>query len=272
MTDSSLRPATTLDCPDPTEAREAKQYSIARILGIWAAATVPMGVLAWVVWPASRDHVPWHPGLTFWMLMTAGMVWQFILSLIVLRRELGTLRWSVVAPRIWAQQPKNPRTGRPSARSWWALVPIAIVFVALTFASELLGPVFDALGWFAPQGTDARQLASSEFVGQWWILGIAIVSFAFNYLLGEELLFRGVLLPRMRGAFGKWDWFMNNVLFAAYHLHKIWALPLVFLTSLPFSWAARRYRTIWFSIILHSIEGVVLIVMVYSVVSGLLST
>ncbi|MFT3798879.1 CPBP family intramembrane glutamic endopeptidase [Microbacterium sp.] len=225
MTDSRLRPAATLDKPDPTGAREAKQYSLGRILGIWAATTIPMASLAWLVWPLLRNATDLNAGMLFWLLMVAGMVWQFVLSLIVLRRELGTLRWSVVAPRIWAQQPRNPRTGLQSPRSWWALVPITIVFAALTFASELLGPVFDALGWVAPQGTDARQLASPEFVGQWWILGVAVVSFALNHLLGEELLFRGVLPPKMRGAFGKWDWFMNNVLFAAYHLHKIWALP-----------------------------------------------
>lgn len=253
----------------PSNAAD-RQYTVGQILAIWAAATVPMASLAWIVWPLLSSATGLNPGILFWLLMVVGMVWQFVLAVVILRRELGTLRWSVVAPRIWAQQPRDPRTGLRSPRSWWALVPITVVFAALTYASEVLTPIFDGLGWMAPAGTEARQLASPEFVGQWWILGIAIVSFAFNYFLGEELLFRGVLLPKMRGVFGRWDWLANNVLFTAYHIHKIWALPLVFLTSLPFSWAARRYRTIWFSIILHSLEGVVLIVMVYAVVGGLL--
>jgi membrane protease YdiL (CAAX protease family) len=245
------------------------QYTVRKVLVIWAAATLPMASLAWVVWPLLTTVTELNAGMTFWLLMVAGMMWEFGLALIVLRRELGTLRWSVVAPRIWAQQPRSPRTGQRSPRSWWALVPIVVVFAALTVVSELASPLLDALGWVAPAGTEARQLARPEFVGQWWILGVAFLSFAFNYFLGEELLFRGVLLPKMRGAFGKWDWLVNNLLFTVYHLHKVWALPLVFLTSLPFSWAARRFRTIWFSIILHSLEGVVLIVMVYAVVSGL---
>jgi len=29
----------------------ATQYSLAQILGVWAAAAVPMGILAWVVAP-----------------------------------------------------------------------------------------------------------------------------------------------------------------------------------------------------------------------------
>lgn len=258
--------------PSPTTSASDRQYTVRKVLAVWAAATVPMASLAWIVWPLLKNATDLNPGMLFWLLMLAGMVWQFVLAVIVLRLELGTLRWSVVAPRIWAQQPRNPHTGLRSTRSWWALVPIIVVFAGLTLAGELLTPLFDALGWVAPEGTEARQLANPEFVGQWWILGVAIVSFAFNYLLGEELLFRGVLLPKMRGAFGKWDWLANNLLFTAYHLHKIWALPLVFLTSLPFSWAARRYRTIWFSIILHGLEGVLLIVMVYAVVSGMLFT
>ena len=111
--------------------------------------------------------------MAFWLLMIVGMIWQSALALIVLRRELGRLTWSALAPRIWAQQPRDPRTGLPSPRSWWALVPIILVFAALTVASEVVAPVFDALGWAAPAGTETRQLARPEFVGQWWILGVA---------------------------------------------------------------------------------------------------
>jgi membrane protease YdiL (CAAX protease family) len=46
----------------------------------------------------------------------------------------------------------------------------------------------------------------------------------FNTVLGEELLFRGFLLPRMNGAFGRGDWLANGVLFAAYHLHMPWSM------------------------------------------------
>lgn len=243
--------------------------SVGQILLIWAGATAPMALLAWVVWPALRATIPVHPGMLFWLLMVLGMMWQFVLSLLLLRRELGTLRWSAVAPRIWAQQPRDPRTGRRSTRSWWMLLPLALVFAALTLVADLAAPVLEAIGWMAPAGTDVRELADPQFIGQWWIVAVAVVSFLFNYVLGEELLFRGVLLPRMAGVFGRWDWLANNVLFALYHVHKIWALPLIFVTSLPFSWAARRYRTLWFSVILHGVEGVVLIVLVVATVSGI---
>ena len=123
----------------PAAARPTdRQYTVRRVLAIWAAAALPMAVLAWAVWPALDDATNLHPGMLFWLLMVVGMVWQFALALTILYRELGTLRWSAVAPRVWAQQPRDPRTGRRSPRSWWALVPITAVFALLTLASEEL--------------------------------------------------------------------------------------------------------------------------------------
>ena len=58
--------------------------------------------------------------------------------------------------------------------------------------------------------------------GAWGWFGLIVVMMTFNTVLGEELLFRGFLLPRMNGAFGDRDWIANGVLFAGYHLHKPW--------------------------------------------------
>ena len=51
----------------------------------------------------------------------------------------------------------------------------------------------------------------------------------FTTVLGEELLFRGYLLPRMNGAFGRGDWVANGLLFTVYHLHVPWAMPATLL-------------------------------------------
>jgi hypothetical protein len=43
--------------PDQVDRHEAvTQYSLAQILGVWAAAAFPMGVLAWIVAPWLRDQ------------------------------------------------------------------------------------------------------------------------------------------------------------------------------------------------------------------------
>src|SRR4051794_2062991 len=86
--------ATTQLAPAPT-TRPVRQYGLAGILGTWAAAALPMGALAWVVtpWLAHRFEGPTALPRALILLLTAGLIWQFLLVLILVHREQGSLRW-----------------------------------------------------------------------------------------------------------------------------------------------------------------------------------
>ncbi len=84
---------------------ENDQYALWQIVGIWALVALPMALLAWVVAPAIIPSSPLHPGITYWLMMIVGMAWQFLVSLVIIYRELGTLRWSVIRQRTWLQPP-----------------------------------------------------------------------------------------------------------------------------------------------------------------------
>ncbi|MDP9359301.1 MAG: CPBP family intramembrane metalloprotease [Chloroflexota bacterium] len=43
-------------------------------------------------------------------------------------------------------------------------------------------------------------------------------------VVGDELLFRGILLSKMRGVFGRLDWVANGLLFGLYPLHQPWSI------------------------------------------------
>ena len=63
----------TQSLPAPVEApANSKQYSLKKILAIWASVTAPMALMAWVVAPAIIPHTSLHPGLVHWMLMVVG--------------------------------------------------------------------------------------------------------------------------------------------------------------------------------------------------------
>ena len=99
-----------------------------------------------------------------------------------------------------------------------------------------------------------------------WFAVVAVLA-VFNTVLGEELLFRGLLLPRMRCVFGKRDWVANGVLFAIYHLHQPWTIPSalvdgIFLLAYP----SRRFQSAWMGIIVHSTQSVVLLVVILTLV------
>ena len=105
------------------------------------------------------------------------------------------------------------------------------------------------------------------FSGSWGWFALVVVFVVFNTVLGEELLFRGLLLPRMRAAFGRRDWVANGVLFTIYHLHVPWVIPTtlvegIFLEAYP----TRRFQSAWMGIIVHSLQSVFVIAIVLALV------
>ncbi len=273
MTTNLISSRTMVEGLEQAKVQErTEQYSLWQILGIWALVALPMALLAWVVAPAIIPYVPLPPGVTFWLLLIVGMAWEFVLSLVIIYRELGTLRWSAIRQRVWLQAPREPGTGKPNLRLFWWVLPALFFSGLVNFA---LRPYLDApMGWLLPgvqpaPFMDMQQLASPEMRGQWWLLGIALLGAAFNYFLGEEFLFRGVLLPKMKGAFGKSDWIANGVLFGLYHLHKSWSIPGNIASAFAMSWPSRRFRSSWMAIIVHGVEVIPMLIVVLAVILGL---
>lgn len=255
------------------EHDDDEQYSLLKILTIWAIVAIPMPILAFVVAPMISVPGTAKYLITVWLMLICGMIWQFIVSVFLLCRELEQFTWAAICARIWLQRPRDPKTGKASYKLFWWLIP-AFAFYALVE----LTPIVDVIGRLIliplpglaglPE-LDLSELAMPELVGAWWLMGVAIVSCVFNYLLGEELLFRGVLLPKMRGVFGKWDWVANSALFALYHMHRPLQMLGFIVGGLAWSLPSRYFRCIWFAIILHGLEGIFLLAAVFAVVAGL---
>ena len=114
-----------------------RQYSLAQILAVWAAAAVPMGVLAWIVAPWLKDQLGGDEPLMQALLicLTAGLIWQFLLVAILIRRELGGLEWSRVRNALWLRAPRDPKTGRMGGRVWLWVLPFVVLF-ALSYPSR----------------------------------------------------------------------------------------------------------------------------------------
>jgi hypothetical protein len=97
------------------ESKELEdQYSLVKILGIWALAAVPMGILSWIVFPALSpdfESDPLEAGVTRVVLLTLGLIWLFVLSMIIVRQEEGDLRWATVKRRLRLNTPRDPKTG-----------------------------------------------------------------------------------------------------------------------------------------------------------------
>lgn len=109
----------------------------------------------------------------------------------------------------------------------------------------------------------------ARLVGDWGVLILFLLEALFNTLVGEELLFRGLLLPRMAGVFGQWDWLANGILFGLYHLHQPWTILGAALEgALLFALPSRRFRSAWFGIIAHSGQSIFFAVLILGLVLG----
>jgi CAAX protease family protein len=259
---------------------QGEQYSLAKILAIWALATVPMGVLGWIALPLLASDSGSDPlgfGVTRLVLLTLGLVWLFVLSMIIVRREQGELRWTTVKRRLRLNTPREPATGRPRARLWLWVVPflVAVAVVELVLNTPLENAWVSVFPFLAePQGYSFDAIFGSQEIlarleGAWWFFALIVVMSVFNTILGEEFLFRGVLLPKMEGVFGRGSWVANSILFALYHVHKPWVIPNAVLTGLLYTFPAYRYRSTWMSIIVHSAQSVFFAFLVLGVVLGL---
>lgn len=241
------------------------QYTRRAVLAVWAAAALPMAALAWVVAPRLATSMTGPVALlrALSVCLLAGLVWQFVLVVALVGVEQRSLRWAVLREALWLRAPRSPRTGRSGGRLWLLVLPLA---AALYAASRLPRPPM-------PAARDLESLLGSDaaqqfLLGNWPWFAVLTAMLVFNTVLGEELLFRGFLLPRMNRAFGNRDWLVNGVLFAVYHLHEPWQIPAALLDALILAYPSKRYRSAWIGIVVHSAQTVFFTVVLLVLVIG----
>jgi CAAX protease family protein len=246
----------------PADERALPQLGLRGIIAVWAAAALPMGLLAWVVAPLLADQLSGPGALVRALIitLTAGLVWQFVLVMALVRREQGSLRWPVVREALWLRAPRAPRTGRRGGKLWLLVLPLSVA-VAVEGLLAIPGPT--AREFFEFLGSDAGE---DLLAGSWGWFAIITALVVFNTALGEELLFRGYLLPRMNGRFGRRDWLANGVLFAGYHLHMPWVIPTTLLDTFILSYPSKRYRSTLISIAVHSAQSILVLGLVLALV------
>jgi membrane protease YdiL (CAAX protease family) len=265
---------------DRAQAQPVRQYTIWQILGIWALAALPMAILSWVVFPAVSPDFrsdPLGAGVTRLILLTAGLIWLFVLSMIIVWKEEGDLRWATIKRRLRLNAPQDPGTGKTHRKLWLWLIPVILASAAWDIAmvpivQKLWVSVFPFLA--EPPGYNPTMIFESpeivqQLVGAWWFLGLFVVLSIFNVFLGEELLFRGVLLPKMEGVFGRWSWVANGVLFAFYHLHQPWGIAENLVSGAILAYPSWRFRSTWMAVIVHSVQNVFFGLLILGLILGL---
>lgn len=130
-------------------------------------------------------------------------------------------------------------------------------------SAYLLQPTFAAVRFFNPAlFNDAffGHFGPHDFMGiplhaAWWIPAYyAAIMFVCN-IGGEELWWRGYVLPRQELAFGRATWIIHGILWSAFHLFMqptLWDTLRMSITGLALSFVAQRTKSTWPGIIGHS--------------------
>ena len=88
---------------------------------------------------------------------------------------------------------------------------------------------------------------------RYWILLLWLPYWILN-IMGEEILWRGVLLPKQEIVFGKSTWLINGVLWGIFHIAFGWHLLLTLIPILLIQpYVVQRRKNTWIGVVIHAV-------------------
>ena len=214
---------------------EIPQYKLWQILLMFFWPAVWFSFLIYVV---GWRFIPEGGVTPTWVMLAVivlGTGAELVVGLVLLRREGYSLTFTALRNRIRWKWPKG----------WWAWLIALGVLVAGMVLSMMMGSANRALAsvpgfmppdWWPAASNPTVQVSSAADAfpdmalqgNLLFVLLYFVVGLVFN-IFGEELYYRGFMMPKMRGVFGRWDWVANGVLFALKHFYQRW----VYISLLP---------------------------------------
>lgn len=207
--------------------------------------------------------IPWLEGLglepivSFLTAFTIPMAWMFTAALVGYHKIEGRpLRWDSFAARM-----RFPRLRFKDLL--WGLLIFGVGMITMALLTPLVLAFIEA-GWLPvpgnlpllldPQATISgaalAQQASGALRGRWDIVILFMIYLFFN-IAGEELWWRGYILPRQELRHGRLAWVVHGLLWAAFHAFKYWSIITLLPFTLTTAFSAQRQRTNWPATIAH---------------------
>jgi membrane protease YdiL (CAAX protease family) len=164
-----------------------------------------------------------------------------VLAAVLMLRQEGLLG----KPGVWRERMRfRPMTGTDWLWSLGGLVAIGVLAAgSLTGMRLLWGEVH-----LHPSFLSMDPLTPDRY----WILAVWLPFWVVN-ILGEEVLWRGVVLPRQEAAFGNWAWLIQGLGWLLFHLPFG---PAIMLTVTPtifiLPYVAQQRRNSWTGVVIHA--------------------
>ncbi len=219
---------------------EIKPLGIVPSLAIYGFAAILLYVITSFAIPYLSEATG-QETILFWFIMAGLGVFLplLITAWIILKNEGYTLNTETWTTRM--------RFRKMSKRDWkWTLLSIVIVMVISGLVMQGLTLI---LGEFdhTPPFMAFEPLSS----GRYWLLAVWLPYWVLN-IMGEEILWRGVMLPRQEVALGKNAWIFHGLGWGLFHIAFGWQLlitlvPLILIQS----YVVQRTQNSWTGVIMH---------------------
>ena len=249
--------ATTVELGRSPARVEVPQLGVGKILWMFAWPAIWYTLLIYVIGQAFIPEGGTTPTWYQLLVIALGGGAELAAGLVLLKREGYRMSVGALRDRLRLRWPKG----------WKAWAVAGVVLVLGMSLSMVMGPLnarlasvpgFTPPAWWPPGGNPAVKISGAAdyfpdinltgnytFVFLYFLIGLV-----FN-IIGEEVYYRGYLLPRMRGAFGRWDWVANGVLFTLKHVYQRWLYPGILVGGLFFAFAAGPLGSLPLAMVYH---------------------
>jgi membrane protease YdiL (CAAX protease family) len=188
------------------------------------------------------------------------------------KRDGYPLEWSSIKTRF--------RLLRMTGKDWlWAIGGFVVTFLSIGLVGVTAQMLITAIPAIAPPdffpiwlrpGASFSVPLFAEFIGaplkgNWGVLILFFVMLFFN-IFGEELWWRGYILPRQEVVHRRWTWVVNGFLWLLWHVTFYpWQLFALLPICLILPYIAQRRQNTWVAIVIHTQNAIVLLLILAAV-------
>ncbi len=212
----------------------------------WAESIATFGFFSILLWLATYVGIDWLRHTFGLSIMISWFIAGTVIALLpmIVYTVLMVSREGAISLRDLAEHLQIKRLNAADVTPAIAgLIAVAVASSVLFGIARVIDPKFLPIPPF-------MEVPSGNL---FWIFLGWIPLYICN-ILGEELLWRGYVLPRQELVFGKSAWLVNAILWLLFHWSiNLPAMVLILPTTLVVPWIVQRRQNTWVGILIHGI-------------------
>lgn len=184
-------------------------------------------------------------------------------SFVAYKVEGNEMSWSSIKTRF--------RLKKMDGKAWLWTIGLTLFMIltagSLSFVTRwFLSFDFFVLPDYLPQPNSPtgpaipKEIMGISLAGNWWWLSIVMLVSLTIATLGEELWWRGYILPRQELAHGKWTWIIHGIMWNLFHSFAPWNLLAILPGCLALSFVAHRLENTTPALLAHGFANGLLVV------------